>query len=209
MSHKRRIFMILINENLLPKDITYSVLKEIEDDIVDILDNLDYYFLNKNVIIEFSSLTPTKKEGDYSFETAKRIALKELRSYIYINSDESRFITWLKNAENQEQAKGVIREIFEHYYGHIEEDEIFQKMEEILDIFDKVNFSCDILGRYEYKSHWISNYEKRIDKSRIILYINNIKKNLKNGETLENGLKQVMAHEYFHMCHHYVCQAWH
>ena len=194
---------------MLPKNITYSVLKKIEDEIVDDLNAINYSFPKIDVKIEFSSLTPTKKEGDYHFEIAKRKALKELKSCIYVDSEDRKLITCLKNAENQEQAKGIIREIFGRYYGHIEEGEIYQKMEGILDIFDKVYFSSDTLGEYVYQSHWISNYEKTIDESRIILYINNIKKNLKNGKTLENGLKEVMAHEYFHVCHHYLSYSKH
>lgn len=196
--------MILINKNLLPEGITYGDLVKIENEILDALKALDYCCPNENVKVEFSNRIRTKKEGYYSFEEAKKKALIALKGCVNLDSGVERMIDAFYKAETIEQAIGIIREIFGRCYGHIEESDIFQKMEDIIDIFDGIYFSCDILGEYTHKSHWVSFDRKIIDESQIILYINNIGKNLKNGETLLNGIKQVMAHEYFHMFHHYI-----
>ena len=198
-----RHFMFLLNEHLLPEGVTKSDLKYADDWIMKSLQHFSYPFPEVDVVIELSSLTPKRRFGDLSLAKAKTIILGELKKLIIADEENSESLNRLREAKDADVAKSVIEEIFRHYFDPADGDALWPKMRDYLSLLDKVYFKRLVLGEYAYATHWVSQKEKTIDDQRIILYVNNIKNCLKEGKTIGDGMKEVMAHEYFHMCHHY------
>ena len=185
--------IVFNNIELLPREIDLNGLKS----------NIDAILTKFNIsklVIELSSLEPSKTYGVLSLEDVKKELIKKLKNK---NPNCDDLIEEIKNKKSKEELMKLSGWCAEVLMDRNVEDthKSYSKAKDMVeDLIGQISFTSLVLGCFYYEPYW--NYDVPYTKNeKIILYVKNVQKVENNYGSLFNAYKAVIYHEMFHYRH--------
>ena len=193
MSNSLNTNIVFNNIELLPREIDLNGLKS----------NIDAILTKFNIsklVIELSSLEPSKTYGVLSLEDVKKELIKKLKNKNPNCDDLIEKILNAKSKEELSEYSGWCAEVLmDRNVGN--EHKSYSKAKDMVDdLIGQISFTSLVLGCFYYEPYW--NYDVPYTKNeKIILYVKNVQKVENNYGSLFNAYKAVIYHEMFHYRH--------
>lgn len=187
--------IVFNNIKLLPREID---LNELKNFIYGVLTSLSFNI--SELVIELSSLEPSKTYGVLSLEDVKKELIKKLKNKDPNCDDLIDKILNSKSKEELMELSSWCAEILMDRNVENGHNSYLKEREMVEDLIGQISFTSLVLGCFYYEPYW--DYDVPYTKNeKIILYIKNIQKVENNYGSLFNAYKAVIYHEMFHYLH--------